>query len=475
MFRPVLMASLLWLAFIMPACDSLSTTAASQDSTAKIAAPPTFVEFLNGLQVISLPYSSEEWPPIPEGVKIPDIPAFYNFKNAARLSPVNGYTPVLYRGLMSEGKRLIYLITYDAAGKERSRLQLRGEGYIDKASPAYDEHYKEAYLYPEIGRDSLIELKCTYLFKEKGHVNVEKKACFFYHITPDGMITAIPRDTISLQAFAAAFPVKEMPFQGNTVQLKGLKLISRLTPYFNYGEVYVDSVYAYGKLDLDGLPTTLLFGRDAVEEEGGADAQVDLITYNEKGEMAGNLMIIGGNGIEGGTDKTGNVRIDREGNIRLDEKHSLILDNEAEFTENVEMQYAIQASGSIVPVEATIITITGSVFRKDMLLKQFNGNNFDYVVSEIPSPERLRLNMHFFQKGNECLMELYTTKGNGKVLDRYPVYTSLKKVKYEEAASKNKEEEDGYVVEKRGHYTKDVVIKLPGKEVHVDADGRFVK
>lgn len=475
MFRPMLMAGTLCLAFTMTACHFSSTTAANQDSTTKVPVPLTFEAFLDGLPVVGLPFNSDEFPPIPAGVKIPDIPAFYNFQRAGKLPPVHGYTPVIYRGMVAEGKRLIYLITYDAAGKERSRLQLGGDGYIDKESPAYDEQYKEAYLYGEIESDSLIELKCYYQFNDKGNINVEKKACFFYHITADGIIARLPQDHISLEAFAAAFPLKEKPFQEDSVNLKGLKLISRLAPYFNFAEVYVDSVYAYGRIEPEGLPTALLFGRDRVEGEGGADAQVDLITYNEKGQIAGSLMILGGNGIEGENYNTRNARIDHEGNIRLDEKHTLFLDDGADFAENVDMQYAIQASGSIVPVEATLITITGSVFRQDLLLKQFRNNTIDYLVSAIPSPERLRVSMHFFQKGNECLMELFTSKADGLVLDRYPVYNTLKKVSYREAASKDQDPDDGYVVEKRGHYTKDVVIRMPGQELHVDADGRFVK
>lgn len=475
MFRPMLMAGSLWLAFTMTACHFSSSTATNQDSTSRISVPLTFAAFLDSLPVVTLPYYSDELMAIPEGFKVPGIPAFYNYQEAGKLGTLNGYTPVIYSGMMTEGHRVAYLITYDASGNERSRLQLAGEGYIDKESPAYDEHYKDALLYSSFESDSLIELKCYYQFNDKGNINIEKKACFFYHITDDGMIAQLPRDTISLEAFAAGFPLKEKPFHQDSVALKGLKLISRLTPYFNFAEVDIDEVYAYGRIELNGLPPALLFGRNWIEGEGGADSQVDLITYDEKGHIAGTLMIIGGNGIEGESYKTGNARIDADGNIRLDEKHTLFLDDGADFTENVDMQYAIQASGSIVPAEATLITITASVFRQDLMLKQFRNNTIDYLVSDIPSPERLRLSMHFFQKGNECLMELFTSKADGLVLDRYPLYNTLKKVSYREAASKDQTPDDGYVREKRGHYTKDVVIKLPSKDLHIDVDGRFVK
>lgn len=475
MFRPMLMAGALSLALTITSCHFGSTTATNQDSTANMPASLTFGEFVESLPVVPLPYYSENLKPIPENFKVPGFPAVYNCQKAGKLATVNGFTPVIYSGMMTEGHRVVYLSIYDAAGDERSRMQLAGDGYIDKESAAYNEHYRDAYLFSSFESDSFIELKCYYRFKDKGTVNLEKKACFFYHISADGVIAKLPGDTISLETFASGFPLKENPFHEDSVKLKGLKLISRLTPYFNFAEVAIDSVYAYGRIELDGLPTALLFGRDLIEGEGGSDPQLDLITYNDKGKIAGTLMLIGGSGVEGGNDNIRNARIDQEGNIRLDEKHTLFLDDGAEFTENVEMQYAIQASGSIVPVEATLITITGSVFKQDLLLKQFHNTTIDYLVSSIPSPERLRISMHFFQKGNECLMELFTSKSDGVVLDRYPVYNTLKKVSYKEAASKDQDPEDGYVVEKRGHFTKDVVIKLPGKDVHVDADGKFVK
>lgn len=475
MFRPMLMAGSLWLALLMTSCHFGSTTTTNQDSTVNVPVSLTFGEFVESLPIVPLPYYSETLHAIPENFKVPGYPAIYDIQKAGKLATVNGYTPVIYSGMMTEGHRAVYLSIYDAAGDERSRMQLAGDGYIDKESVAYNERYKDAYLYADFESDSFIELKCYYQFNDKGNINTEKRACFFYHITTDGMIAKLPQDTISLDAFAGGFPVKEMPFQENAVTLKGLKLISRLTPYFNFAEVDVDSIYAYGKIELDGLPTALLFGRDLVEGEGGSDAQVDLVTYNEKGNIAGNLMIIGGSGTEGGSYRTSNARIDREGNVRLDEQNTLFLEDGAEFTAKVDMQYAIQSSGSIVPVEATLITITGSVFRQDQLLKQFGDNPIDYLVTEIPSPERLRLGMHFFRKGTEYLVELFTSNADGMVQDRYPVYNTLKKVSYKEAASRDQEPEDGYVIEKRGHYTKDVVIKLPGKDVHIDADGRFVK
>lgn len=475
MFRPMLMAATLWLAITMTSCHFGSTTATNQDSTAKAPGSLTFAEFVESLPVVTLPDYSETLKPIPENFKVPGYPAVYDCQKAGKLVTVNGYTPVIYSGMMTEGHRVVYLSIYDAAGDERSRVQLAGDGYVDKESIAYDQHYKDAYLYADIESDSFIVLKCYYQFNDKGNINIEKKACFFYHITADGMIEKLPQDSISLETFAAGFPLKEMPFHEDSVKLKGLKLISRLTPYFNFAEVDVDSVYAYGKIELDGLPTALLFGREMVEGESGSEAQVDLVTYNEKGKIAGNLMIIGGSGIEGGSNKTGNARIDHEGNVRLDEQNTLFLEDGADFSAKVDMQYAIQSSGSIVPVEATLITITGSVFRQDLLLKQFGNNPIDYLVTEIPSPERLRLSMHFFRKGTEHLMELFTSNAEGMVLDRYPVYNTLKKGSYKEAASRDQEPEDGYVIEKRGHYTKEVVIKLPGKDVHIDADGRFVK
>jgi hypothetical protein len=471
----MLIAGSLWLALTITSCHFGSTTTTNQDSTAKTPAPLTFGEFLTSLPVVPLPYYLDHLAPIPDNYKVSGFPAIYDCQKAGKLTTVNGYTPVIYSGVMPEGRRVVYLSIYDATGDERSRLQLAGDGYINKESVAYDEHYKDAYLYADFESDSFIVLKCYYQFNDKGNINVEKKSCFFYHITDDGMIAQLPKDTISQEAFAAAFPLKEKPFHEDSVKLNGLKLISRLTPYFNFAEVEVDSVYAYGRIELDGQPAALLFGRKEVEGEGGSAAQVDLITYNEKGNIVGNLMILGGSGIEGGSNKTNNARIDNEGNVRLDEKSTLILEEEAEFSAKVDMQYAIQSSGSIVPVEATLITVTGSVFRQDLLLKQFGSNPIDYLVTEIPSPERLRLSMHFFQKGTERLMELFTSNADGMVLDRYPVYTTLKKVSYKEAASKDQEAEGGYVVEKRGHYTKDVVIKLPGKDVHIDADGRFVK
>jgi len=58
--------------------------------------------------------------------------------------------------------------------------------------------------------------------------------------------------------------------------------------------------------------------------------------------------------------------------------------------------------------------------------------------------------MHFFQKENECLMELFTSKADGLVLYRYPLYNTLKNVSYREAAIKDQDTDNGCVREKGG-------------------------
>lgn len=470
MFRPMLPASILWLATMMTSCDLLPSNRAPQDSTVTAPKVISAVEFLNELPLQELPNYLEKLGPVPVGFLGLNMPPFFSLKEVGKLPSDNGITPVIYSGTV-QGKRVVYLFTYDKAGKELSRLQLWGDGFVEQDSPAYDEHYKNATIHTAFIADTMIEMKCYYNF-----IGVEKKACFFYHIGADGIIVPIPKDTISLEDYAAAFPLKEAPWHMGDVDTGGLRQISRLTPYFNFGEVYNDEVYAYGKLELDGLPVVLLYGQD--------NDKVNLITYNEKGNMAGSLLVRDSIGREGESMSTGNCRIHADGTILLDELYEMDDDGYA-YMEKVNMRYAIQASGSIVPEEATQITITSPMFQKERLLKMFRRTAEEYkdqsnieslILSEIPSPDRISVNMHFYQEGDECLVELFTRKADGMLVDRYALLNTLNKKKYEDVGAKDKvPDAEEYVVEKRGHYTKDVVLKVPGKDLHIDAEGRFVK
>lgn len=470
MFRPMLLASFLWLATLITSCDLLPGAHATKDST--VAAPKVIsaIEFLDELPVLQLPFYLEKLGPVPVGFLGLNMPSFFSLKEAGKLPSDNGITPVVYSGVV-QGKKVIYLYTYDQTGKEVSRLQLRGDGFVEQGSPAYDEHYKDATLQAEFVADTMIELKCYYRF-----VSIEKKAAFFYHIQPDGIIAPIAKDTMGLAGFAATFPLKETPWRMGGVDMKGLQQVSRLTPYFNFAEVYDDKVYAYGRVELEGLPMVLLYGQE--------HDVVNLVTYNEKGQMAGSLLIRDSISREGESTSKGHCRINADGTILLDELYEMDNDGYA-FEEKIQMRYAVQASGSIIPEEATQITITSRMFQKEYLLKMFRTTAKEYkdesytqslLLSEIPSPDRISAHMHFYQHGNECLVELYTRKADGTIADRYELLNTLNKEKYADVGAKDKVPDvEEYVVEKRGHYTKDVLLKLPGKDLHVDAEGRFVK
>lgn len=466
MFRPMLLASVLWLAVLMTSCDFLPGDRAA--ATAAVDTPVVIsgAKFLDELPVLWLPDYAKKLGSVPVGFLGLNMPSYFSLKEAGKLPAENGITPVIYSGAV-QGKKVVYLFTYDKDGKELSRLQIRGDGYVDKESPAFDEHYKDARLDVDFVADTMIELKCNYYF-----VSVEKKASFFYHIQPDGIIAPIAKDTISLTGFAQEFPLKETPWRMDVVDMKGLERVSRLSPYFNFAEVDNDKVYAYGRLELDGLPTVLLFGQEH-------DA-IHLIAYDEQGSMAGSLMVKDSSGSEGETYTWGNCRMNADGTILLDEVYSMH-DDGFEFMEKVNMRYAIQTSGSIVPEEATQITVTSPMFQQEVLLKHLRSNvgepyTQSLLLSAIPSPDRISVHMHFYQKGKEGLVELYTRRAAGTIIDRYELLNTLTKISVAAAGAKDKErDEEEYVVEKRGHYTKNVVLKLPGKDLLIDAEGRFVK
>lgn len=467
MFRPMQLASVLWLATLITSCDFLPSSKTTKDSV--VAAPKvlTAVEFLDELPILRLPDYAKKLGPVPVGFLGLNMPAYFSLKEAGRLPAEHDITPVIYRGSV-QGRKVVYLFTYDKAGKEIARLQLCGDGFVEPQHPAYDEHYKDARLDVMFVADTMIELKCNYYF-----VNVEKKAAFFYEIKPDGMIAPMAKDTVSLLDFAAAFPLKEKPWHMGAVNMKGLELVSRLTPYFNFGEVSNDKVYAYGRIEQDDLPPVLLFG---IEGE-----KLNLITYNEQGKLAGSLIIKDSISRDGESTATGNCRVNGDGVILLDEVYRMRTDG-YEFMEKKEMRYVIQTSGSIIPEEATQITITSPMFQKEYLMKFFRTTEDEsfpqsVLLSEIPSLDRLSVHMSFYKKGEEYLVELYTRSAvDGKLRDCYQLLNTLNKVPYGEAGARDEEpDREEYVVEKRGHYTKNVLIKLPGIEMHVDAKGRFVK
>ena len=296
MFQPMRLVSLLGLAMVLYSCNHSPVANNGEDSTAMKPAPVTFSDFITGLPLLTLPFTGEGLESIP-GDKYPGIPHYTNIK-AGRLQPVNGHTPVIFNGMMNEGHLVSYLIIYDNKGKESSRLQIEGAGYIDKQSIAYSEDMKgqDAYLWNYFGTDSLIELRCRYSFEEHGTTITDKTACYFYRITPAGHIEIVPRDTTSLTTFADSFPLKEAGFRLDSFKLNGLKPISKLTPYFNFGDVDVNiPVYAYGRMELVDKPLVLFYARDTVcYDEGGVAPEVDMITYDDKGRVAGKVMIKGG-------------------------------------------------------------------------------------------------------------------------------------------------------------------------------------
>jgi hypothetical protein len=451
---------------------SCEFTPGDRSAAVSVADTPVVIsgaQFLAQLPELRLPHLAHMGP-VPAGFLGLNMPSYFSLKEGGKLPADNGITPVIFSGAV-QGRKVIYLFTYDKDGKELSRLQIYGDGFVEKESPAYDEHYKEARLQYDLVADTMIELKCKYYF-----VKVEKKASFFYHVGADGIISPIAKDTISLAGFAATFPLLETPWRMGPVDMKGLQQVSRLTPYFNFAEVEDDRVYAYGRVELDGLPALLLYGQE--------NNEVNLITYNEKGNMVGSLKVKDSICREGECNYTGNCRINADGIILLDVIYKMDSDGYA-FMEKVNMRYAVQASGSIIPEEATQITITSPLFQKERLLKMFRTTAKEYkdepykqslLLSEIPSPDRISANMHFYQHGNECLVELFTRKADGSVADRYQLLNTLNEEKYADVSAKDEvPDAEEYVVEKRGHYTKSVVLKLPGKDLHIDAEGRFVK
>lgn len=485
MFRAIPVVCLLWLA-IHSSCNSSSSpppAAGPQRIDIPQILPDkamAFSNFINDMAMLKLPY-----PNAYELKEIKDYTEYlgtqhYDKVKAGRFAPVNGYTPVIFSCDVNEHEKVTYLAIYTEDGAERSRLQIAAEkqkrGTITQDEQASDStEFTSQWFY--MSEDSLIEVRDRHSFYVKGTQKVNT-ALHFYRIAKNGLIKEVPRIKESFDVYSGRFPKHELPATLDTVIISGLHPVSRLTPFYDFKDEGPDPLYALGKLKLKGRATILLYARDTIYLDDGFNyPEVKLITYNE-GKEKDRMVIYGGTVGENYETIFKKCNLDPDGSINLREEDNRYADSLYVFNTVYNMQYEILPGGKIVGRQATSIIHTSRLYNEKDCIRYFKVGKSSHhykTLFHIRAKKSILVGLHAYNKGAENFMEFITVNIENKIIDRYTVYNHLKKQRYADVKAKEmKNAEDDYN-DRRGRLTCDAIIRLPGKELHITPEGKFVK
>lgn len=483
MFRTIPVVCLLWLAINSSCTNTTPPPATSKSIDIPQILPDKAMEFsnfLNEMAMLKLPY--------PNAYELKEIKNYaeylgtghYDKVKAGRFAAQNGYTPVIFSCDINEHEKVTYLVVYTEDGAERARLQIaadkqkRGTATEDQQLNDSTEFTSQWFYMSE---DSLIEVRDRHSFYVNGTQKVNT-ALHFYHITKKGLIKEVPRIKESFDTYAGRFPKHELPATLDTVIINGLNPVSRLTPFYDFVDERQDPLYSLGKLNLKGRATILLYARDTIYLDDGFNyPEVKLVTYHE-GKEKDRIVIYGGRVGENYETVYKKCNLDTDGSINLREEDNRYADSLYKFNTVYNMQYEILPGGKIVGRQATSIVHTSRLYNEKDCIKYFKAghNSHHYkTLFHIRAKKSILVGLHAYNKGAENFMEFITANADNEIIDRYTVYNHLKKQKYADVKAKEmKNVEDDYN-DRRGKLTCDAIIRLPGRDLHITPEGKFVK
>jgi hypothetical protein len=462
-----------------------SDTSVAKDTVRSAAAvamgDDAFPDYVKSIKQVTLPFTKEQLAEVEYKYLFADHGNEYTSIKAGRVDLPDGNTLVVYSGEVNSDLQEVWIITYSPEGKEISRL--KEGGYSGERSGAVDPERTTQFF--TIYKDNLVEIKEHYIRWGKEETK-DSLTIRYYQLLADGTLAPQSKESEPFSAYQDRFPVIRLPFTTNKADNKGLTLISKRTPYYKYEDyIYYDwRVYAYGRLTIPGKAPVLMYVNDEAEEgESVIGALLTLVSYTPQGKIIDQLKIAGEDGGEGGTYLCNNALITPDGTISFTERNRVngeYLEFSNTHTITYDMEYKLDAAGKFKPIGASSIVYDMEDFGIDNIKEYFKNKSAtsagdqEEVQFAIPGANKIVVGLFGYQKDGECLLQLFTAGKDSRIIDTYPLYNTLKQIRYEDIAFlklDNEYEER----EKRGELLGTVTIKMKDKTLQIDRQGRFVK
>lgn len=487
MFRTMPIICLLWLA-INSSCNNSPQPVATQQSINIAPIVPDsvmkFYDFINELVLLKLPY--------PNAYELKTVNNYASYLGdgpyarvkAGRFTETAGFTPVIYACEVNDHEKRTFLVVYNDKGVEMSRLQIAADVRNELTAEETTERdvvtadtteFNNQWYY--INADSIIEVRARHSYYAEGNQKVST-SLRFYRIASGGLIKEVPKEKESFEKYADHFPKHSLPATLDTVNTKGLTQVSRRTPFYDFKEERQDPLYAWGRLNIAGRATALLYARDTIYlDEGLNYPEVKLITYKD-GKEKDRIVIYGGTLGENAETIYRKCMVDKDASINLEEEDNRYPDSLFRFRTVYNMQYEIVPGGKIIGRQATSIVHSSKLYNEKECIKYFKTRHtsHNYIsLFHIRAEHNILVGLHAYNKGEERFLEFLTVNRDNKIIDRYTLYDHLKKTKYADVKAKQMEHAEDDYNERRGKLTCDAIIKLQGKELHITPGGKFVK
>lgn len=368
------------------------------------------------------------------------------------------------------------LVTFTPDGKEIARqevgtLRLTGEGTQELRS------------WPMFINDTTIEVREE---RPQGKSQIRR-----IELAADGGIRLVPPERGTFDEFASRFPALQLPLTINSASIPKLKRVSPLSPWFSYQEVIgydkLD-IYHYGKVMFPGKPLLLLYAYGPANDEGAVvDSAVQLVACKPDGTIAGQINLYGKLFGEGVEHRWRNAAIHEDGSVFVEE--SIVNDADMVLwqlgsTETRQMTYRCDAAGKLQP-EVRSITYTVPAYAISTLKEVFQENKERFDTPEgghhkemlfgiqDSMPFGVSVWVHFYQRGQQQLAELFTLNDAGETLDRYVLYNYPENADYRSVAIPVDAWENK--VSPVTNLTGPVTIQLAATTLQLTPEGKFIK
>ncbi|NLR68400.1 hypothetical protein HGH92_29100 [Chitinophaga varians] len=386
---------------------------------------------------------------------------------------------------------VMLLLIYSPEGKEIARQEIG----MDKEETKNGES-NAVHKWPEFINDSTFWVKESWYTRKKDATDGESKARIKqFRITGQGLVEAVPQETIPFDTYASRFKTLATPF---TVQwnMTGLQPVSLLTPYYDFSElIYFEKIklYHYGRINVPGKGVYLLYSAGPLESgESVMDSTVQLVYYTPDGKESSSVRLNGYTGSEGIYESASHAAIAADGTITVtEETNDEGVGGDLFFTYRLEddMKY-IPAGGAKFKRQLVGRNFIADDFTpadlKELLASRRNNYNgtmemdteFDQSMFTIPGNETIYVRLHVYDNGTEQLVEIYTVGTDLRVLDRYVAYNNLKKIPYEKASAHDNISVEGEI-EKDDSAAKKLTLEGPAmmtlkdKLIVITPQGKF--
>ncbi|HVI49555.1 MAG TPA: hypothetical protein VM802_32105 [Chitinophaga sp.] len=428
--------------YLLTACGNTNVQTRNTTDTLNATSGKQFSDWIATLKVLEKPLELYGMPDI-TGKTGPFDSHPYKSVTAGVLSAGKHYYAVLFQCTTqhSATEVVTFLVTYTPDGRQ---IATREVGMEKDISESGSHTYVRKW--PVMENDSIAEIREAWdVIEGEDEGDMETKARIkFIRIAWNGEIVSIPQETETFEAFAARFPSMKLPLTISKPDNALLKRISMFTPYFNFEEyIYYDSikVYHYGKVASTAKQTILLYATDELgQEELEQLPSVLAVAYDAGGKETDRLLLQGGTATEGYSRGADGAVIDMDGTIHVKKTETDAgLDGLIPVPgETVQQQVCrLNAIGRFMQ-ETKSIAYTFSSLDAASLKGEFDErrkypeqvswkDSICQLVFSIPWERSIYVALHAYDVAGEQLVELFTATQDGKPLDHYIVYSTLKK------------------------------------------------